>query len=167
MPHEYRRVGGWPVTPRMQMWAAVVAAIPVAAVVIAHGTVPWLIGTILAVLAVWPHEHLHAIGARVFGVNARVHWKGLNPHTRLLGQIGMAGVAVTSLAPQVMTAWFLALATVFGSEAFALAALLHALISTGDYLNAAYAIVSLIRPRTRGQVLLDGAGEESGLYRAA
>lgn len=149
------------------MWAAAVAALPVAAVVIAHGTVPWLIGTILAVLAVWPHEHLHAIGARVFGVNARVHWKGLNPHTRLFGRIGMAGIVVTSLAPQVITAWFLALAAVFGAEALAIAALLHALLSVGDYLNAAYAVASLIRPRTRGQVLLDGAGEDSGLYRAA
>ena len=73
---------------------------------IAHGTLPWLIGTLLAVAALWPHEHLHAIVARALGVNAGVHWSGLNPHTRLFGLIGMTGI-VTSLAPHLITAWFL------------------------------------------------------------
>ena len=82
------------------------AALSVAAVVIAHGTVPWLIGTLLAVaalLATRAPARDRSQGARV---NARVHWSGLSPHTRLFGLIGMTGI-VTSLAPQVITAWFL------------------------------------------------------------
>ncbi len=61
----YRKIGGWPVTKRVQTRLAAIATVPVADVLISlHTDFSDLgFGLALALRATVPHEHLHAQAA--------------------------------------------------------------------------------------------------------
>lgn len=163
----YRKVSGWPVTQKTQMWIAV-ALTPLAVIGVEvaskYNAAVWTPGVLIALIAIVPHEHLHALAARSLGLQAQVHWSLLTPHSQSEGILRMWEVPLTSLAPQTLTIGLTAAAVLTRSPILTVAAITHALASVGDYANAAYALGSLLQPRKRHRLLLNGTGSEAGLY---
>ncbi|MHB1787601.1 MAG: septation protein SpoVG family protein [Acidimicrobiales bacterium] len=118
----------------------------------------------LSVLTVIPHELLHAAAARLLGLQAKVRWSALMPHSQSEGVLRLRQVPVTSLAPQVLTLGLAVSAILTRSPVLAVAAIGHATVSVGDYAHAAYSAVASLLPKTRGRLLLNGTGPEAGLY---
>lgn len=168
MPSGYRKTGGWPITLRVQNWIAVAFA-PFAfagmEVMSRHNPAALYGGALIAFLAIVPHEHLHTLAAMRLGLRVKVYlWPVWIPHTQSEGVLGMRQVLLTSLAPQALTAALASAAGLLHAPMLAVAAILHGLISVGDYAHAAYAFACLLRPSTRQRLLLNGTGSEAGVY---
>lgn len=122
------------------------------------------LGIALALLAIVPHERLHAQAARALGLTATIHLSLLGPYSQSEGVLRMSQVPVTSLAPQVITFVLVVAAAITGNAALWVASIAHALMSVGDYGNATYALWSVARKETRGRLLLQGTRIDAGLY---
>lgn len=163
----YRKVGGWPVTARLQVGLGLAASPPAAAGMLAASRgepAAFVLGALLAALAVIPHEQMHAAAARVLGLKARIYRSGLMPHSQSEGLLRLWQVPFTSLAPQLLTLGLLAGSAWLRSPVLAVGAIGHAALSLGDFAHAAYAALSVLRAGTRRRVLLNGTGPEAGLY---
>jgi len=162
----YRKIGGWPVTKQVQTRLAAIATVPAAAALVSlHADFTSCgLGIALALLAIVPHEHLHAQAARALGLKATIHLSLLGPYSQSEGVLRMSRVLVTSLAPQVITFVLVAAAAITGNAALWVASIAHALASVGDYSNTTYALWSVARKKTRGRLLLQGTGADAGLY---
>jgi len=55
-------------------------------------------------------------------------------------------------------------AVITRSSVLWVASIAHALASVGDYGNATYALWNVARKETRGRLLLQGTGADTGLY---
>lgn len=149
------------------MWVSMILTLPSVAAIEAasgHNAAVWTPGVLIALIAIVPHEHLHALAARSLGLQAQVHWSLLTPHSQSEGILRMWEVPLTSLAPQTLTVGLSAAAMLTRSPTLTATAITHALASVGDYANAAYALMCLLRPQTRYRVLLNGTGNDVGLY---
>ena len=162
----YRKIGGWPVTKRVQARLAAIATVPVAAALLSlHADFATSgLGIALALLVTVPHEHLHAQAARALGLKATIHLSPLGPYSQSEGVLRMSHVPVTSLAPQVITFVLVVAAAITGNAVLWVATIAHALASVGDYCHATYALWSMAHKETRGRLLLQGVGADAGLY---